>query len=804
MFQIDGSTKDSQAIHSAEFLRAVIESFPGGLTAFDSQLNLLMANDNFYRIYDLDKDEFPVGTNYEKIGLRLAESGYFGPGDVNQIIAQRMRELRDFKPYSAERFCPKGRILQVRGLPLKGGGFITTVTDITDQKKTEQRIRTQSEQFNVALENIPAGVCVYDKDHRLVVSNANFAKMYGVAPDLLTPGTALTTVMERRIASGLFAGKSPEQYIEDRLNRIARSEPGSNFETLSDGRTIEITRNPLEDGGWLSIHEDISERVNAERAIKQSEAQLRAVMDNSPFCINLKDREGRYLYANQHYKDWWGVDAEIVGKTLEDLNPIPSRAAIAENVEEKVLETGQPFIEEVNLKRPSDGKIRDRLRIKFPVTTEDDLAVGVGTIAIDITDRKLAERAQKKSEELFLKAFHTNPSPLTIARADGEIQDVNDAWLKTFGYERDEVIGYTPDDLKLWNSIEERRLFLRQLIGAGALTGFECQLRKKNGALVDIVVSADLVNVNGEQRIFSTCIDITEDKKSKQLLLEHRDLLQQEVREATADLKQKAQELETALNREKELNELQRQFVAMASHEFRTPLAIIDSTAQRLKRRASRMTSDEALSRIDNIRDAVQRMTRLMESTLNAARMEEGTISVDPYPCDIGEIVADSCVRMQEISKGHVIRHDIRDLPPIVMADKGALEQILSNLISNAVKYSPGSYDVDVEAFGEADDVVIRVKDKGIGINEEDIPKMFTRYFRARTSTGIAGTGIGLNLVKKLVELHNGSIVLESALGNGTTFTVRLPISGPAQNEHTSSLASDVTRSTVSSGKNVA
>ena len=241
-----------------------------------------------------------------------------------------------------------------------------------------------------------------------------------------------------------------------------------------------------------------------------------------------------------------------------------------------------------------------------------------------------------------------------------------------------------------------------------------------------------------------THADITGRKAAEDEVKKHRDHLQELVDQATMDLKSQAEILENALAKEKELNELQRQFVSMASHEFRTPLAIIDSTAQRLKKRADGMSSEEALSRIDKIRSAVQRMVRLMESTLSVARMEEGAISIDLKPCDISEIISESCLRMQEISKNHTIRHDLSEMPPLIIADHDAVEQILTNLISNAVKYSPGSPDVDVEAFSDDGDVIISVKDNGLGIDEDDIPKMFTRFFRARSSTGIAGTGIGL------------------------------------------------------------
>jgi len=260
-----------------------------------------------------------------------------------------------------------------------------------------------------------------------------------------------------------------------------------------------------------------------------------------------------------------------------------------------------------------------------------------------------------------------------------------------------------------------------------------------------------------------------------------KDLLEMQVETRTAEVMRQAHDLEQALSKEKDLNLLQRQFVSMASHEFRTPLAIIDSAAQRLKRKASEdsLTSQDALLRIDNIREAVDRMTRLMESTLSAARMEEGKIAVEIGPCNIGGLIRNICDRQREIAKGHTISSDLTTLPDTIQADEGALEQVFTNLLSNAVKYALDSPDIHVRAFCEDEDILVQVRDNGIGIDEDDLPKMFERFFRAKTSTGIAGTGIGLNLAKTLIEMHDGSIGVESIKGRGTTFTVRLPVSGP-------------------------
>jgi len=247
----------------------------------------------------------------------------------------------------------------------------------------------------------------------------------------------------------------------------------------------------------------------------------------------------------------------------------------------------------------------------------------------------------------------------------------------------------------------------------------------------------------------------------------------------TTELQIKTVELERALNKERDLNLLQRQFVSMASHEFRTPLTIIDTAAQGLARRFAQLTPDEAIKRIDKIRDAVKRIVRLIESTLMAARMEEGAISIKIDACKIGEVVRLACERYQELVKTHTINCKLIDLPDTVRADTGALEQVLSNLLSNAVKYSPNSHEIDVVSRGERGEVAITVRDHGLGIDEDDLPRMFERFFRAKTSIGIAGTGIGLNLSQMLMKMHGGTISVDSRKGEGSTFTLRLPVDGP-------------------------
>lgn len=244
-------------------------------------------------------------------------------------------------------------------------------------------------------------------------------------------------------------------------------------------------------------------------------------------------------------------------------------------------------------------------------------------------------------------------------------------------------------------------------------------------------------------------------------------------------LQEQARELEHALNMEKEINNLHKQFVTMASHEFRTPLAIIDGSAQLLGREAAKLSPERIAQRAEKIRSAVLRMTNLIESTLTVARLEAGRIEIEPRECDLRALIMDVCERQQEISPNHQLSLDLAELPDCITADSKAIDQVLTNLFSNAVKYSPGNPAIRIRGWRAGAYALVSVRDYGLGIAEEDAPKIFSRYFRAQNATGIVGTGIGLNLVKELVTLHGGVVHMESRAGLGSTFTIRLPVQGP-------------------------
>lgn len=242
-------------------------------------------------------------------------------------------------------------------------------------------------------------------------------------------------------------------------------------------------------------------------------------------------------------------------------------------------------------------------------------------------------------------------------------------------------------------------------------------------------------------------------------------------------------ELEVALAKEREINGLQRQFVSMVSHEFRTPLAVIDSSAQRLLRRIGKLPQERMVDALQKVRRSVARLTELMESVLNAARLEEGRIAYEPSPCDLAAIIREIGDSYAEVYAEHSIELDIDALTDPITADSKLIRQVISNLTSNAVKYSPAGTLIRIKAWQDQENgcCAVSVQDEGVGIPKSELGKLCSRFFRASTSTGIAGTGIGLHLVQHFVALHGGTIDVESEEGKGSVFTVRLPMELPSE-----------------------
>ncbi len=252
--------------------------------------------------------------------------------------------------------------------------------------------------------------------------------------------------------------------------------------------------------------------------------------------------------------------------------------------------------------------------------------------------------------------------------------------------------------------------------------------------------------------------------------------LRRNLEEKNRELWNKNQELDQAVIRERELNQLKTRFISVASHEFRTPLSAILLLSEIIESFGQTLSPEQRKAKFDQIRYSIRQMTMLLDDVLALSRTELGSIPFQRQPVDLIAYFIEALRQFDEAwTAGHIIRFIRPDTPVVAQIDPNLFSHILSNLVSNAIKYSPAQSEIIVELTQTEAEVTIRVIDQGIGIPAADLPNLFTAFHRAGNVSGIKGTGLGLSIVKQFVDLHKGSIAVQSSLENGTTFTVIIP-----------------------------
>jgi two-component system, sensor histidine kinase and response regulator len=269
-------------------------------------------------------------------------------------------------------------------------------------------------------------------------------------------------------------------------------------------------------------------------------------------------------------------------------------------------------------------------------------------------------------------------------------------------------------------------------------------------------------------------------RRLSQQLLERNALLQQEVhRREMAEA-----EVRKALSKEQELNQLKSYFVSMVSHEFRNPLSTILCFAEFLRDFSQQLSEEKKQKHLRQIEESARRMTALLNDVLSIGQAEAGKLEFNPEPLDVEEFCGDL---VEEIKLGNSAQHRIAFSNPSQLTkacmDKNLLRQILTNLLSNAIKYSPEGSTVILDLVCQDEKAIFHIKDEGIGISPEDQQRLFESFQRGSNVGKISGTGLGLTIVKKAVDLHGGQIAVKSEVGVGTTFSVEIPLNNPSQSD---------------------
>jgi PAS domain S-box-containing protein len=393
---------------------------------------------------------------------------------------------------------------------------------------------------------------------------------------------------------------------------------------------------------------------------------------------------------------------------------------------------------------------------------------------------KVAVQAARDSERRWKLLFEESPLSVQIFQPDGQTKQFNHAWKQLFRL--DEAAGYDFNVLKA-----------PDLIASGAVD----HIRKAfEGEVVHVppvpyvpkidpsdirwigAVLYPLKNETGQvMEVVTIHSDITETKRVEDAMLAMNHTLEQRVNERTTELKLAQTDLIRALEQERELNELKSRFVTTVSHEFRTPLGIIMSAVELMRHYEERLPKEQRRELCDDIHSATRLMAGLMEQVLVLGRVEAGKLGYRPAPIDIdilaGKLTDES---LSATNRRCPIHWRPEGSLEGAQADEALLRHIFSNLITNAVKYSPEESAVELTARREGEDAVFQVIDHGIGIPIEDQPRLFEAFHRCSNVGEIPGTGLGLVIVKRCVELHSGTMKIDSEVGRGTTFTVRLPL----------------------------
>lgn len=370
----------------------------------------------------------------------------------------------------------------------------------------------------------------------------------------------------------------------------------------------------------------------------------------------------------------------------------------------------------------------------------------------------------------------------------GRVESINPSACKLFQYEPEEVVGHNismlmpPPDREQHDGYINRyqRTGQAHIIGIGR----EVQGLRKDGTVFPFRLAVSEVQYSGRKIYTGFIHDLSREKKAEERLREYAANLEQQVQERTQSLKNTVDELQIAkeevsqsLEKEKELGQLKSRFVSMASHEFRTPLSAIQLSAVLIEKYASQLNNPNISKHINKIKGSIGNLTSILNDFLSLERLEAGKVEPVFTPFDIVKFAEEITEEMQMIAKeAQNIVYQHTGTTSMVSLDQGLLRNCIINLISNAIKYSGEHTFIEFNTELTDNQLIIIIKDNGIGIPESDQKHLFEAFFRAHNTGNIPGTGLGLNIVARYAALMNGQIAFESKINQGTSFTLAFPV----------------------------
>ncbi len=673
-------------------------------------------------------------------------------------------------------------------------GAIESIRDITGLKRAEEELVQSERRYRALVESINDVIYEIDRQGRITYVSPVITAVSGYRPEELVGRQYFEFVHPEdrpwveTLFAGLFAGENgPHEF------RMVTSS--------SEGRWVRVYTRPIEvDGEVIELRgvlTDITEQREQEAAVQRSEALLARITDLSPFgyCV-VDDETDRFLYLNDRFCriwKWEGLCDELRRHDFLHGDFIAWVAPIVEDPVEfrescealKDGESTEEVTDEIRLRdgrslwrysaqvRDDDGRAFGRLYLYKDVTEErrqveelrryrDDLERLVEERTEELTRtneilvhemavRELATQQQLESEERFSRIFEQAPIGMAVLTLDDRFLRVNEALCRITGYSRDELLEMGPFAITHPEDIAEG-IALTARVSRGELDDYARDKRylRPDGTTVWVHITVGVVkDLSGRPlHLFSMTEDVTAQRQAEERLRVSAEAL----RESNEDLQR---------------------FAYVASHDLQEPLRTVVSFSQLLERRLANRTETEIHELLGFIIEGGVRMQAMIQDLLVFSRVVTGGRT--PEPTSAGEVVAD----VQKSLSASIERTGAQvrvERLPIVLCDPSQLHQVFLNLIGNAIKYrreEPPIIEISAERRG--DEWVFSVRDNGIGIEPRDHDRVFEIFQRLHTREEYEGTGIGLAVVRRIVERHGGRCWLESTPGVGSTFFFSLP-----------------------------
>jgi len=683
-------------------------------------------------------------------------------------------------------------------------------TNIKSNIYSEDALRLKA-----VFETATDGIIIIDDKGAMELVNSAAARLFGYdIPELIGNNVRMLMPSPHR--------QKHDTYIQDyhrtgvgQIIGIGREVEGLKKDGSVFPFRLSISEVELQDRKiFTGIVHDLTEQKAAEKALREEKEKAQMYFDLANTINVVLDTSGKIVELNAKGCRFIDNEEEAVrGKDWFDLIMIPEereplRKAFCSMMKGET--EFMPYFENTVLDK--DGKIRYYTWHNNLIREKKHQVIGMISSGIDITDRKMAEKALLREKERAQQYLDVANTLIVVITSDEKINLLNKKGYELLGYqegklhnknwfeiaipagEREEVRDYFQQMIKRKKSSEKNEYFENNVVtkdGKKRLIAWRNAILADDAGRVTATISSGVditeqraaenslkeLNAELEERVEDRTEELAE---AINQLLNINKQLEYEIQERKAiedALRKSENELRLAYEKEKELSELKSRFVSMASHEFRTPLSTILSSADLIEAYKREEQQSKRERHTNRIKSSVANLTGILNDFLSLSKLEEGKIMEHPVSFDLNDFCEDVLDQMQGLLKADQhIRHEMTVDPPVIILDKKMLKNILFNLLSNAIKYSDAGTVIDCRIDRRKDNLIVVIADEGIGIPEEEQQHLFTQFFRARNVENIQGTGLGLNIVKRYVELMGGSISFESKLGEGTTFTVFIPM----------------------------